>query len=99
MHSIGAGHSGCNSLLVTDITLNEINFSRAVISIEYVEYPDLITALGDDNDAVRRRVAEAIGAMGPAAADAIPALVVRLGDGDADVVDAAREAIRDIIKL
>ncbi|MBN2453282.1 MAG: HEAT repeat domain-containing protein, partial [Candidatus Omnitrophica bacterium] len=47
--------------------------------------PELIKALGDKNDDVRKNAAEALGRIGQAAKDAVPALVKALGDKN-DVV-------------
>jgi HEAT repeat protein len=58
--------------------------------------PALIDALLDEEPDVRRSAAEAIGLIGPAADDAIPALTVALGDSNARVAAAAREALAKV---
>jgi HEAT repeat protein len=56
----------------------------------------LVAALEDQDPSVRGAVAEAIGAYGPAAEAAIPALVDALGDDGAGVADQARAALSQI---
>src|ERR1035441_4212359 len=48
--------------------------------------------LSDADREVRQAAAEALGAMGPLATEAVPALVVAVSDADRDVREAAAEA-------
>jgi hypothetical protein len=58
--------------------------------------PALIKALGDEYEAVRWSVAEALGKMGPAAENAIPELKKLLSDEDETVRELAENAIEKI---
>ena len=61
-----------------------------------VALAELIEALKDENQFVRRSVVHALGNIGPAAKAAIPALTEVLKDKDARVREAAAEAIERI---
>ena len=56
--------------------------------------PNLSEALSDEDDFVREWAAHALGAIGPAAADAVPALTEALLDDEPCVRQAACEALR-----
>jgi HEAT repeat protein len=56
----------------------------------------LITALGDGNAWVRWLAAETLGRIGPAAAEAMPALTAALQDPDQEVLKAAKDALERI---
>src|SRR5271165_5425366 len=57
---------------------------------------ELVRSLNDPNPAVRREAAEALGEVGPAAAEAVTALVVTLEDTDNKVRIAAATALARI---
>ncbi len=56
----------------------------------------LIAGLEDPDTSVRWSSAWALGEIGPAAAEAVPALTVALWDADKDVRDAAEAALKKI---
>ena len=60
---------------------------------------DLITQLKSHFVDDRQRAAQALGGIGPAAADAVPALIDALKDQDADVRELAAEALGEIRQL
>jgi HEAT repeat protein len=60
--------------------------------------PDLIRALGDDTDTVRRAAADALGRYGPAARDAVPALTKMQQSDDAEDRKAATYAVLQILQ-
>ena len=56
----------------------------------------LIIALRDEDASMRKKAADALGELGSAAKDAIPALTKVLKDEDKDVRDAAQTALAKI---
>ena len=56
----------------------------------------LIAALNDENPSIRSGAAAALGQMGEAATDAVPALIKALDDTDASVHRSASEALKNI---
>lgn len=59
-----------------------VHLDYAIGSIGAAAVPGLVEALADDHDLVRRRAVSALGAIGPDASDAIPALLQALTSAD-----------------
>ncbi len=61
-----------------------------------IEQGSLIEKLTDEDEGIRRNAAIALGKIGPAAKDAIPALTEALKDEDEEVRDRAQAALKKI---
>ena len=55
-----------------------------------------VKALKDEAYSVREAIAIALGEIGPATKKAVPALIERLSDSEAQVRDAAKQALKAI---
>jgi HEAT repeat protein len=67
-----------------------------LVGEKLLTFEELVDSLEDDHTVIRHRAARAIGVLGAAGQEAVPALVVRLSDSSRHVRQQAEEALRQI---
>jgi HEAT repeat protein len=70
--------------------------AEALVAMGVAAVPALVTALGDDDRALREAAAELLGRIGPPAREAVPALRRALQDAHSWVRDATARALQQI---